>query len=96
LGFLRYSYEKATFSAAFYAAMDVCTGRFDGTWKMKMDTLQFSGPPEDYLFADGMYHCKSCIPKVDVKTDGVDYEVTGHAYDTLAVGYWMTMRSSSR
>ena len=45
---------------------------FEGTWEMKMDTLQFSGSPEDYLFADGMYHCKSCIPKVDVKTDGVD------------------------
>jgi hypothetical protein len=59
--------------------------RFDGAWKMKMDTLQFSGPPEDYLFADGRYHCKSCIPNVDVKTDGVDYEVTGYSYDTLAV-----------
>ena len=59
--------------------------RFDGTWEMKMDTLQFSGAPEDYLFADGMYHCKSCIPKVDVKTDGVDYEVTGYPYDTLSV-----------
>lgn len=59
--------------------------RFDGTWEIKMDTLQFSGPPEDYLFADGMYHCKSCIPKVDVKTDGVDYEVMGYSYDTLAV-----------
>jgi hypothetical protein len=34
--------------------------RFDGTWQMKMDTLEFSGPPEDYLFVDGMYHCKSC------------------------------------
>jgi hypothetical protein len=60
--------------------------RFDGTWEMKMDTLQFSGPPEDYLFADGMYHCKSCIPKVDVKTDGVDQKVVGFPnYDTLAV-----------
>lgn len=59
--------------------------RFDGTWEMKMDTLQFSGSPEDYLFADGMYHCKSCIPKVDVKTDGVDHEVAGYPYDTLAV-----------
>ena len=57
---------------------------FDGTWKMKMDTLQFSGSPEDYLFAHGMYHCKSCIPKVDVKTDGVDHEA-GYSYDTLAV-----------
>lgn len=59
--------------------------RFDGTWRMKTDTLQFSGPPEDYLFVDGMYHCKSCIPKVDVKTDGVDHPVAGYGYDTLAV-----------
>jgi hypothetical protein len=69
----------------FLASPLLAQSRFDGTWEMKMDTLQFSGPPEDYLFADGMYHCKSCIPKVDVKTDGVDYTVTGYAYDTLAV-----------
>src|ERR1700680_2205168 len=59
--------------------------RFDGTWEMKMDTLRFTSPPEDYLIADGVYHCKSCIPKVDVKTDGVEYEVAGRLYDTLAV-----------
>lgn len=59
--------------------------RFDGTWQMQMDTLRFSGPPEDYLFADGMYHCKSCVPRVDVKTDGVDHPVSGYSYDTLAV-----------
>jgi hypothetical protein len=58
---------------------------FDGTWQMKMDTLEFSGPSEDYLFVDGMYHCKSCIPKIDVKTDGVDYPIAGYNYDTLAV-----------
>ena len=59
--------------------------RFDGTWQMKMETLQFSGPPEDYLIDKGMYHCESCVPKVDVKTDGSDQKVAGHAYDTLAV-----------
>jgi len=59
--------------------------RFDGTWQMKMDTLEFSAPPEDYLLVDGMYHCKSCIPKVDVKTDGIDYAVAGYNYDTMAV-----------
>jgi hypothetical protein len=64
--------------------MDVAQSCFDGTWQMKMDTLEFSGPSEDYLFVDGMYHCKSCIPKVDVKTDGVDYPVVGYNYDTLA------------
>ncbi len=59
--------------------------RFEGTWKMQMDTLQFSGPPEDYVFDKGMYYCMSCVPKVDVKTDGSDQKVTGYAYDTLAV-----------
>src|ERR1700687_5633677 len=60
--------------------------RFDGTWEMQMDTLQFSGPPEEYLYDKGMYHCLSCVPKVDVKTDGTDQKVAGFAnYDTLAV-----------
>jgi hypothetical protein len=61
-------------------------GLFDGTWEMKMDTVQFSGPPEKYLFDKEMYHCLSCVPKVDVKTDGTDQKVAGYPnYDTLAV-----------
>jgi hypothetical protein len=63
----------------------VAQSRFDGTWEMKTDTLQFSGPPEDYLLDKGIYHCESCVPKVDVETDGIDHKVTGHPYDTLAV-----------
>jgi hypothetical protein len=61
--------------------------RFDGTWRMKMSTLEFSGTSEEYLIASGMYHCLSCTPKVDVKTDGADYPVNGHEvfYDTIAV-----------
>ena len=71
--------------ALFLTSSLFAQSRFDGTWQMKMDTLQFSGPPEDYLFDKGMYHCESCVPKVDVKTDGSDQKVTGYAYDTLAV-----------
>jgi hypothetical protein len=60
--------------------------RFDGTWEMKMDTLRFSGTAEKYLLDKDMYHCLSCVPKVDVKTDGTDQKVAGYAnYDTLAV-----------
>jgi hypothetical protein len=59
--------------------------RFDGTWEMQMDTLQFSGLPEEYVFDKGIYRCISCVPKVDVKTDGSDQKVAGHPYDTLAV-----------
>ena len=61
--------------------------RFDGTWEMKMDTLQFSRAPEQYLIDHGMYRCLSCVPKVDVKADGTDYKIAGHEayYDTIAV-----------
>ena len=60
--------------------------RFDGTWEMKMDTIELSGPPEEYLLKDGMYHCLTCVPKVDIEADGTDRKVTGHAYfDTLSV-----------
>jgi hypothetical protein len=65
----------------------VAQTRFDGTWKMKMDSLQFSGSAEDYLIANGMYHCLSCVPKVEVTADGTDQRVEGHEiyYDTMAV-----------
>jgi hypothetical protein len=51
----RSSYEEAICAAVLNVALDVAQSRFAGTWEMKMDTLQFSSPPEDYLFADGMY-----------------------------------------
>lgn len=60
--------------------------RFDGTWMMKMDTLQFSGTPEEYLVDQGLYRCLSCVPPVDVKSDGSDQKVAGHDayYDTMS------------
>jgi hypothetical protein len=60
---------------------------FDGTWRMKMDTLQFSGKPEEYLIANGAYRCLSCVPEVNIKTDGADHNVGGHEayYDAIAV-----------
>lgn len=60
--------------------------RFDGTWEMKVDTIQFSDSPGEYLLDKGMYHCSTCIPTVDVKADGNDQKVTGQAnFDTLSV-----------
>ena len=69
----------------FLTSAVLAQSRFDGAWEMKMNTLQFSGPAEDYLFEKGMYHCKSCVPKVDVRTDGTDQRVVGYNYDSLAV-----------
>ncbi len=59
--------------------------RFDGTWQMKMETIRFSGTPEEYLLDKGVYHCLTCAPRVDVKADGSDRNVTGHYFDSISV-----------
>ena len=81
-GFVRNLFALLLFAASFLSAQS----RFDGTWEMQMDTLRFAGPPEEYVFDKEMYHCLSCVPKVDVRTDGIDQKVAGFPnYDTLAV-----------
>jgi hypothetical protein len=68
------------------SAVSFAQNRFEGTWEMKMDTIELSGPPEEYLLKDGIYHCLTCVPKVDVTMDGTDQKVAGHAgFDTIAV-----------
>ena len=60
--------------------------RFEGAWEMKMDTIELSGPPEEYLLQSGMYHSLTCAARVDVETDGKDQKVSGHAnFDTIAI-----------
>lgn len=65
----------------------IAQSRFDGTWEMKMDTLKFTGPAEEYLIQDGRYRCLSCTPPVNVPADGSDHKIAGHEafYDTIAV-----------
>ena len=53
---------------------------FDGTWKMRLDSLKVSGKPDSYLLADGTYTCSSCNPALKVAADGATHAVTGHAY----------------
>ena len=53
---------------------------FDGTWKVDLKTAKFPTKPDVYLLQDGMYHCKTCVPSVDVKADGKDQKVSGHPY----------------
>ena len=52
----------------------------DGTWKINVSTAQMPKKPDVYLLQDGMYHCKTCVPPIDVKADGQDHKVTGHPY----------------
>lgn len=59
---------------------------FDGTWKVDIKTAQFPTKPDVYLLQDGMYHCNTCAPPVDIKADGQDQKVTGHPYyDTMSI-----------
>jgi len=71
---------------AFIPAAAFAAGPFDGTWKMRLDATDFAPKPETFIIDGGMYHCASCAPKIDVKADGSDQPVTGHAYyDSVAV-----------
>jgi hypothetical protein len=58
----------------------------DGTWKVDLSKAQMPKKPDVYLLQGGMYHCKTCVPPVDVKADGQDQAVSGNPYyDTKAV-----------
>ena len=59
---------------------------FDGTWKVDLSTAQMPKKPDVYLLQEGVYHCKTCVPAIDVKADGQDHKVTGHPYfDTVSI-----------
>ncbi len=59
---------------------------FDGTWKVDLKTAKFPEKPDVYLLQDAMYHCKTCVPTIDIKADGQDQKVVGHPYfDTMSI-----------
>ncbi len=67
-------------------AAALASSAFDGTWKVRPDSVKTSGKPDVISVADGMYTCSSCLPEIKVKADGTDQKVTGHPYyDTVAV-----------
>ncbi len=61
-------------------AMAMAQSVFDGTWKVDLKSAKFPTKPDVFLLQDGMYHCKTCVPPVDVKADGKDQKVSGHPY----------------
>ena len=64
----------------------IAQSTFDGTWKVDVKTAQFPTKPDVYLLQDGMYHCKSCVPLIDIKADGQDQKISGHPYfDMMSV-----------
>ncbi len=59
---------------------------FDGAWKFNISSAQFAEKPDIFSLHNGEYTCSTCSPKIDVKADGADHEVTGgQEHETLAV-----------
>ena len=56
-----------------------------GNWKFDVNKIKMPEKPDVYLLQDGMYHCKTCVPPVDVKADGQDQKVSGHPYYDIIV-----------
>ena len=51
---------------------------FDGTWKGRLDSVQFEGKPDVMELKDGLFTCRSCVPTYTIKADGTDQAVPEH------------------
>jgi hypothetical protein len=59
---------------------------FDGTWKIDLSKATMPDKPDVFLLQGGNYHCKSCVPVINVKADGEDHRVTGNPYyDSISI-----------
>ena len=58
---------------------------FDGTWRTDPQSTEYVGH-QNFSLQNGVYRCSTCVPKVEVKADGQDHEVSGSPYyDTINV-----------
>lgn len=59
---------------------------FDGTWRIRGDSMKSTGAPDVYVLANGSYRCGNCHPRLSIPADGSEHKVTGHAYfDSVAI-----------
>lgn len=59
---------------------------FDGTWKVRTDSLKVTGKADAWTLQDGTFSCSSCDPPLNVKADGSEHKVTGHDYyDAISI-----------
>lgn len=66
--------------------MALAQSPLDGTWKINVSTAQMPKKPDVYLLQGGIYQCKTCVPAIEVKADGMDHKVTGHPYyDSVSI-----------
>jgi hypothetical protein len=78
--------KKMTVLMLLIPASALAATPFDGTWKVKLDSIQVSGKPNVEEIKDGMYTCSSCVPSFTVKADGTDQLTPVHNLrDHLAI-----------
>ena len=58
---------------------------FVGTWKIDVNTLPYPKRPLVWLVQNGIYECKSCMPRIRVAANGRDQKVYEQSYDTISV-----------
>jgi polyisoprenoid-binding protein YceI len=72
--------------ACLMPSLAIAQSAFDGTWKIDLNTAKMPKKPDVMLLQSGMYHCKTCVPPISIKADGMDQKVSGHPYfDTMAI-----------
>jgi hypothetical protein len=59
-------------------AVALSTTPFDGTWKVRLDSMQFSGKPSELVIMNGSYTCKTCVPPFTIKADGKEQPTPVH------------------
>jgi hypothetical protein len=43
---------------------------FDGTWKVRLESMKYSGAPSQDEIVNGNFTCKTCVPAFTIKADG--------------------------
>ena len=67
-------------------ALATAQSEFDGAWKIDVTRLTPPAEPDVFLLKNGVFQCKTCVPKLDVKADGTDQKVPGNPYyDTISI-----------
>jgi hypothetical protein len=70
----------------FVPAFALAKTPFDGTWKLRLDSVEYSGKPIEMELVGGKYTCKSCVPPYTIAADGKPQPTPGRvSNDHVAV-----------
>ncbi len=81
-----FAIRLATTALLLAAAPALADSPWDGTWKIRTDSMTMAGKPDRFQIKNGVYSCSTCIPAYSVATDGAFHHVAGKDYwDEVAI-----------